>query len=395
MKIAIITPGVLPVPPLKGGAVEILIDYIIQYNEDKLTNSIDVYGIFDPTLKDYNFEGYTKTNFIFLNYSFFQRFKRKIFELSHRRFYYNSFLDYFGYVACKNITERKYDVIVVENRQGFVVPLSERIKSKIILHLHNDTFCPEAKDALAIAKRCDAIFTVSNYIKKKVELVKYAKGYVVYNGIDLENFQGSINRSLSRESFGLCNDDFVVVYTGRIEKIKGIKELLEAFLLLSPNKDIKLLVVGGNLDENANDDGFMDEVHRLALSIGKQVVFAGFQMYSNIPEILRLCDIAVIPSICEDALTMVSLEDMAVGLPLIVTRSGGIPEAVDEECAIIVDKEFNLPLKLKDSILQLYNDKDLRIRMSLHAKERAKLFSKDKYAQSFFSALEKVVIASV
>lgn len=389
MKIAIITPGVLPVPSVKGGAVETLIDFLIDYNERCLKHDISVYGIYDTSLVSHDFTRYKRTRFFLtpLN-SVLYRTKRKLYSLFSKEYYYNSFLDYYGLDICARINHSKYDVVVIENRQGFVLSLPSSLMAKIVLHLHNDTLDMNAKKAQQIVEACDAVYTVSNYVKKQVEsIMPTNKVSVIYNGIELERFMYPLS-IVSRSEYGLSIDDFVVVYTGRIEPIKGVKELLEAFLLLKDYAHIKLLVVGGSLNGSVFEDSFMTEMRRLSVAVKSQVIFTGFQPYDKIPAILHLCNLAVIPSICEDALTMTSLEDMAVGLPLIVTRSGGIPEAVDEYCAVIVEKDKNLSINLAKAIICLSEDRQKLDRMSAHAKERAELFSKEKYAESFFKNIQ-------
>ncbi|SHF41408.1 spore coat protein SA [Bacteroides luti] len=388
MKIAVVTPGILPVPSVKGGAVETLIDYILEYNECFLNHEIIVYGIDDNKLSDFNFSNFKKTRFhLFNQQSVIYRLKRKLYSYFNYNYYYNSFLDYFAVAIRKEISCLQFDVVVVENRPGFILPLSLCTNAKVVLHLHNDTLDKEAKDAKKILDKCAKIFTVSNYIKSKVDTIMPTdKVQIVYNGIDIEKFRNPSLLEINRSNFGLKDDDFVVVYAGRIEPIKGIKELIEAFLLLSDYEKIKLLIVGGG-NGNNDESEFISEMHKLALSIPEKVIFTGFQSYGKIPSILSLCNMGVIPSICEDAFPLSCIENMTIGLPLVVTKSGGIPDAVDEECAIIVEKDSDLVSNLATAILELYIDEDRRLKMSTHAKERSKLFSKEKYALSFFSNL--------
>ena len=81
---------------------------------------------------------------------------------------------------------------------------------------------------------------------------------------------------------------------------------------------------------------------------------------------------------------------MAAGLPLITTRSGGIPE-ICEGVAKIVDRD-NIVDNLADAVLDLYEHPEKRKQMSLEGLERAKLFDKDIYAQNYFKSLEEIYI---
>lgn len=389
MKIAIVIPGVLPVPAVKGGAVETLIEYLIDYNESLLDHEITIFGIHDEGLCHFDFAHFKHTKFNLLDQkSWLNKLKRNIYKFFKKSCYYNYYLDYFALEASRKLARNKFDIIVVENRPGFVLPISLRTKAKIILHLHNDTLYKDTKDAKAIVDACSEILTVSDYVKRRVcAITSTNKVNVVYNGIDLDRFSNPETSGVSRADWGLSDDDFVVVFTGRITQIKGVKELLQAFILLSEHPKIKLLLVGGSFNDTSREDQFMIEMRQMSSQISGQIFFTGFLPYEKIPSVLTFCDMAVIPSICEDALTMTSLEDMAIGLPLVVTRSGGIPEAVDEKCAIIVEKNNELVANLAKAILSLYKDEDKRLRMSAHAKERSSLFSKEKYAFSFYSKL--------
>ena len=389
MKIAVITPGILPVPAVRGGAVETLTEYLLEYNEKSAEHDIVLFGAYDKKLDNFDFSVYKRTRFEFIRQtSLLMRAKRKIFSMLKRNFIYDYYSDFYIREVLRKTSRIKFDIIIVENRPGFLIPLALVSSAKRVLHLHNDTLNPGTKNAEKIIDTCDSIITVSGFLKEKILSVSSeAHVNVVYNGIDLYRFTKTMTFKGTRSVFGLEQNDFVVVYTGRIEPIKGIKELMEAFLVLSAYKDIKLLVVGGDIYAGGNESGFIQELRNLHNKVKNQVFFVGYQPYDRIPEILHLCDIAVIPSICEDGLTMASLEDMAVGLPLIVTRSGGIPEAVDENCAIIIDKEEKLSFNLAEAIMTLYNDKEKRDKMSSHAKERSAGFSKEKYTEKFFSVL--------
>ena len=66
MKIAIISPMILPVPSLKGGAVEGLIESIIRENEIRKKIEIDLISIYDKEAEKKSFD-YKNSNFIFLD----------------------------------------------------------------------------------------------------------------------------------------------------------------------------------------------------------------------------------------------------------------------------------------------------------------------------------------
>ncbi len=79
---------------------------------------------------------------------------------------------------------------------------------------------------------------------------------------------------------------------------------------------------------------------------------------------------------------------MAAGVPLITTRSGGIPE-ICEGVATIVERE-NIVDHLASAILDLYQHPEKRQIMAAASLERSKLFDKETYAKNFFAALESL-----
>ena len=80
-----------------------------------------------------------------------------------------------------------------------------------------------------------------------------------------------------------------------------------------------------------------------------------------------------------------------MGLPIITTRRGGIPEEVTEENAILLDTDDHFIDHLVDAILDLYQHPEKRKLMSQASLERDKLFDKEMYAQNFFAALETII----
>ena len=88
----------------------------------------------------------------------------------------------------------------------------------------------------------------------------------------------------------------------------------------------------------------------------------------------------------EEPFGLTIVEAMAAGLPLITTRSGGIPE-ICEGVATIVDRD-NIVENLTSAILDLYEQPEKRKKMATEALERAKLFDKETFTKNFFAALE-------
>ena len=140
MKIAIITSGILPLPAVQGGAVENLIDYYVNYNEISGDHEIAVYSVSDQKIDKTNLLRLKYTKYIYIDTnSFISKIKRSIYRYFGKTYgYYNYFIEYFLYKVISKISNIRYDIIILENRPGYVIPISKITNSKIVLHLHND-----------------------------------------------------------------------------------------------------------------------------------------------------------------------------------------------------------------------------------------------------------------
>ena len=391
MRIAILTSGILPVPAVQGGAVENLIDFYLAYNNQKKLHNITIYSIANPKtrnhpalLSDVNQYHYIDTS------SIIAKMRRFIYKLSHKKDYYNYFIEYYFEQAYKHIKQQTYDCIILENRPGYALKLSERINSRIILHLHNDLLNNESKRHNEVINCLFNILTVSDYIKSRVSTIQGTnKVNTVHNGIDMQRFTIRTISTINREHLGLSKNDFILLYSGRINKDKGVSELIDAMLYLKETPNIKLLILGSTFFGDANNDNdFVKELKSKSSVIADRITFTGFIQYSEMPSYLRLANIAVIPSIWDDPFPTTVLEAQAMGLPIITTLRGGIPEEVTKDNAILLETDEHFIESLANAILYLYQHPEKRKAMSQASLERSKLFDKDRYTREFFEAIE-------
>lgn len=396
MKIAILTSGILPVPAVQGGAVENLIDYYLEYNNLHRLHDITVYSIAPPNSTPQTDSPYTHYHYVRMK-SFHHRLKRAWFTRTHKANYYDPYIEYFFHECLKHIKEQRYDVFILENRPGYALPLSKVTDAKIITHLHNDFLNSRSKDAQAIAQVTHSVITVSDFIKQRVETIlpwqpvnsqtRQPKIATVHNGIDLQRFYKA--SPLSRSSLGFTEKDFIVVYSGRINPDKGVKELIQAFKRLKDYPDIKLMIIGGSFFGNEQgNDPFIQSLQTEAKELKDRIVFTGFVPYEQIPSYLKMANAAVVPSMWDDPFPTTILEAMATELPIIATHSGGIKEAC-EQCAIIIEKQSVIE-DLPTSLLRLYNTPSLCTSMSEKGLTISKQYAKERYAKNFFKAIASV-----
>ena len=392
MKLAVLTCGMLPIPAVQGGAVENLIDFYLEYNDKHRLHDITVYSPWDSKVKtlsalvsDVNHYHYIDVN------SLTSRIARRFYSFCHQDEYYNYFIEYYFEKVYTDLKKRDYDYIIIENGAGLAYKLSLRGYKNLILHMHNEVRESRAKYHPTIFNSIKKILTVSDYIKGKASTLFPANKIVtIHNGIDLKNFIRKAEPSINRQKIGFDDNDFVMVYSGRVNKEKGVSELIDAMLLLKDKPQIKLMIIGGTFFGNAdNDDDFVRLLKYKAEVIEQRIIFTGFIPYNIMPDYLQIADIAVLPSMWEEPFGLTIVEAMAIGLPIITTYRGGIPEVVSSDNAILLETDEHFVNNLAGSILDLYRHPEKREQMSKASIERSKLFDKEIYAQNFFAALER------
>lgn len=391
MKIAILTSGLLPVPAVKGGAVENLLDSCMKYNHEHRLHDITVYSVWDEKIRgheallsDVNHYVYTVTK------SLWAKACKNIHERVWGQGYYHRTIEYYLRKAWKSIRKEHYDIILLDNRPGYAVNIDVPTGTKLFIYLHNDLLNSHTKDCNEIYSKATRIFTVSDYIASCVRTINPAdkKCFTILNGIDHDAFSPQGSTSINRSQLGLRADDFVMVFSGRVTKEKGVAELIEAMTRLKAYPDIKLLIIGSPFyGDTGNEDDFVRALKQQAEAIRERIIFTGFVPYKLMPEYLRLSDVATIPSLWDDPCPITVLEAQATGLPIITTRRGGIPEEVTSENAILLTTDEHFADCLTDAILELYNNKEKRMRMGKASLVNSKYYNQQRYAEDFFRGI--------
>ena len=394
MKIAILTSGILPVPAVQGGAVENLTDFYLEYNDQHQLHDITIYSVWHPDVEKHP-ALHSKVNhyhYIDVN-SPLAKIRKRIFHWTHdHEEYYHYTIEYFLQEAIKDIRKKQYDIIFLENRPGFALKLRNVTKAKLVYHLHNEKLSSQVPQAHEIYNAAYRIITVSDYIKGVVQTINGNdhKTIAIHNGIDLNAFSFDV-KPASRSSMRFSDEDFILVFSGRVNQEKGVMELIEAMNQLSRYPNIKLLIIGSSFFGNeVKEDDFIKRLRIKAEPLKNRVVFTGFIPYAQMPNYLKMADVAVIPSVWDDPFPTTVLEAQAMGLPIITTRRGGIPEEVTKENAILLPTDEHFVDNIASAILDLYSHPEKCDKMSKAAIEHSKYFAKDRYTRDFFKALNSM-----
>lgn len=386
-KIAIILPGdKLPLPSVKGGAVESLVQCLLDYNEKYHTYNFVVFSVYneEAALKS---RSYKHTDFKYINTDSLNYKLKQVF-----RWIYNRFFPYIGNQFINSVMngmDTDYDYVLIENAPWFVIPLKRKMNMSMVQHLHNNYLGITSSFNQQIIDNSDFVLAVSKFIKNEIlshlnctpELIS-----VLYNGISLERFGKSECLWSLREQLGISHDDFVFVFSGRLVPEKGIKELLLAIKQIQ-HLNFKLLIIGSSFFSSDRKTSFIEELQNLSSEL-PNVIFTGYIPYQKIQDYYHLANVAIVPSIGDEACPLSCIEFMASSLPLIVTDSGGMVELVDEDCAIIIKRNENIITQLKDAMINLLNNKQKCQLMGEAARKRSTLFSDLVYSKKFMDLID-------
>ncbi|MBD2795633.1 glycosyltransferase [Xenorhabdus sp. 18] len=214
-------------------------------------------------------------------------------------------------------------VLIIQNSISLYNAVKQFYPEKrMVLHLHNKhkatELGPETK-----------LITPSHFLADFFHSAAQIKNIkVVPNGIDKELYKQEA--SWKRERFSLRNDETVILYAGRLDKNKGVIELMDAVNLLHKNgQHIKLLLIGDHTTVKKGErEVYRRKVLDKASKMADSCVLAGSIPPADMHQVYPLADLTVVPSLGEEAFCMVALESMACGVPVLVSPRGGIKEFV-------------------------------------------------------------------
>jgi glycosyltransferase involved in cell wall biosynthesis len=155
---------------------------------------------------------------------------------------------------------------------------------------------------------------------------------IVPNGIDLSEFENLPKRGRFRKKYGIGDDEKIVLYLGRIHKIKGIDILVESFADLAKELDkVRLVIVGP-------DDGYLETIKNKisTLSLEEKITITGPMYGVDKLGAYVDADVYVLPSIYE-VWSITALEAIMCRTQIIITNDCGCSEIVkNSNCGYLV-----------------------------------------------------------
>jgi glycosyltransferase involved in cell wall biosynthesis len=291
------------------------------------------------------------------------------------------------------VREKNYDVIHVH----FAVPtgpagikIGRIAKRPVVLSIHGgDLYDPTkwmSPHRFWPAKR------VVKQVLKQARLVVAQSTNTAENARAYHGFQGRIEiiplglidcevPPATRQSFGLRDDDLVLLTIGRLVARKGVHFLIDALAAI-PDPRVRLVVCGDGWQRPALEQQVAE------LGLGERVLFVGHVSDERKFQLLELADVFVMASVHE-GFGIVFLEAMSRGLPIIATNVGGQTDFLQpSRNAILVPHRDRGALT--DAIVQFHDDADLRRRMGAASLEDVEAFRMRRVCEQWVELFEEV-----
>ena len=199
---------------------------------------------------------------------------------------------------------------------------------KLVNKLHKivESFC---------LRYIDLLIAVNEDVKRAYEeRYSWIRGKIKVvsgSGVDLKKFI-PMDRNIIREKYGFNSEDKIILFVGRLEKIKNIDFLIQSFALVVNSIPYAKLVIVGRGSERPR-------LEKLASShnLKDKVIFMGEINPEIMPEIYNLADVFVLSSYSETGPAVIK-EALACGIPVVSTNVGEVRKLINKDAGKIVEK---------------------------------------------------------
>ncbi len=318
--------------------------------------------------------------------------------------------DYAAYkcLVCE-LRNGNFDVVHTHtSKAGFIGRIAAaKVKVPIIIHSpHGSIYTTDSniegvpkfslgKKVLQMAerfagKKTTYLTTLSEHEKKlciELGLSTEKNSIVIANGINCAKFALTDNeRAIAKNELGLKPEDIMLLSVGRLSSEKGQNILIDAFAKLNKRQDgiknLKLFLVGEGPEKEALQ-------HQMAsLKLSCQIFFPGH--CCDIRKYLAAGDIFIAPSLYE-GFGIAIIEAMAAKLPVIASKTGGIPEIISNNENGILFTTGN-STELSNKLLDLLNKPEKMKKIAIAAKKRVNCFSEKSMIENYLKLYNTSIV---
>lgn len=371
--IAIVVPEMLPVPAVKGGAIE----HWVEESVRRMAQPGRRLAVVSRPAGEASIPGvehisipWTRTE------QFFHRLKERVSWRNPLR-YLAKMQNVWSYGRRVARAVAGFDLVCIHNEPNLLALLPKRPGQRIVLHMHNEhltsrLFRPIYRCALA---KADKVICVSDYIRRSAlaHFPEYAERFeVVINSTDPEVFRpyGETAREQLKGLVELEPGCRYLLYVGRLTPIKGVHVLIEAFTSIHARMpDTRLIITGSSFFGGAARTPYESRLEALARPVAGGIVFTGFLPHEKLKYLYSAVDLVCLPSVWQDPCPLVTFEAMSSGTCLVASRVGGVPEVVEHDVDGVLVAPDNAAL-LAEEVCRVLSDSEHKQAMEIRARDK-------------------------
>ena len=390
-----------PIPAVNGGAVPALVEELINQNEKNNKINLSCISIYDIKAEKES-KKYRRTKFIWAKVPAIVISADKLIAKAMQRgcrvhsFGFVFQIMWFTSFVSKVLKRNNYDAVIFENSIPVLYSLkrygnTKKYQGKWFLHMHT---VPRGYYGLTnLLKSSKKIIVISEYVKK--EMLKQlglneTRFAVMYNCLPDYFFEKLSEKKIEdvrRKYLNQFPNKKVILFAGRLNKEKGIEEVISAVKGLK-RKDWVLLIVGSNFYKTNIKSQYEQELRQKAKAIRDHIEFTGYIENKQMPFIYKLADVVVLPSMWDEPAGMTMIEALACERPLITTYSGGIPEYVGQGGCALIKRDENIVLNITMAIENAFDDPDQTRLIAIKGKENVSRYTEEHYYDLLMDILE-------
>ncbi|WP_274361367.1 glycosyltransferase family 4 protein [Paenibacillus thermotolerans] len=358
MKVLVIVPEQLPVPPIMGGSVESC-----------------THNVFSRMARSERITLISRTHKRLPRSTVLAGGSYRIVRVSganRRKAYIRA--------ALRAVKGQYFDIVQIENRPTFVPDVRKAFpNSTIVLSLHSLTFMSRLsyRKANEILNQTDGVVTVSSFLSRTMKQTypKHAHKFKpAKSGVDTEKFRPRTQayKDQLRQKWGV-GGTFNVLYVGRIVPKKGLHTLVSAVAKVKKHAPgARLIAVGASWPGKSQQTPYIRKVRFLSKKLGVPITFTGYIPPAEVHEMYHLGDVFVCPTQFREGLAAVNAEALASGVPVVASRKGGIREVISHGKSGLLVSNCKSPDAFASAILRIMRSKELAGRLSEYGRNAAK-----------------------
>lgn len=181
---------------------------------------------------------------------------------------------------------------------------------------------------------CSKIIAISEDNTKEIlEKFPQVAGKITYikNGYNSRDFyKQQLDKKEVLKKFSVAEYEKVILFAGRISKLKGLDTLFKAAKIYGKDNIVTLI---------AGDGDYKRELEKMKKDFClENIVFLGNRKQSELNYIYNIADVLVLPS-RKEALPLVAIEAMACGTPVVVTNQSGMDDIVTKDVGLLFEMD--------------------------------------------------------